>query len=170
MNGKQIAVAIAKIIIDFDLDRLAVGNTFDFKILVQKIGYILHRLGCGGNLRFWWHSLGPYSRTLQNYYNTIAEIIRVSKSRYVDLGVELSDEYKKCVDKAIVILKEFRHTVGKLDVESLEVLASLAMLCNDIYPKPENPVEDFLKRKRYLARDFVEKVWRFLVDKNICIV
>uniref|UniRef100_A0A7C2Z1H5 Uncharacterized protein n=1 Tax=Ignisphaera aggregans TaxID=334771 RepID=A0A7C2Z1H5_9CREN len=164
MANKQLALVIAKIISDIGLDNVDVGS-FDFRIVVQKIGYILQKVGCDVGLRFGWYSLGPYSRTLQNYYNTVAVLLpRVKHCDSIDFGTDLN----ACYEKTVAFLKEYVKYVGGVDLKSLEVLASLIMVCQDIYPIPTDPVNELLRRKERLTKDFVEKVFRFLIDKNIC--
>lgn len=170
MRAKQISLAIAKIIADLGLDKAIAVDSFEFKIIVQKIGYVLQKIGCDLGLRFGWFTLGPYSRSLQNYYSTIAETLADFKRKDIasEPGIELSEDLKACVDSVKSFLDEFKSTINDFNLKSLEILASLMMLCSEIYPKPENPVEELLKKKKNLDRNSVETIWRFLANKNIC--
>lgn len=166
MHNKQLARVIAKVVIATGLDSVNV-ESFDFRVIIQKIGYILQKIGCNLDLKFGWYTLGPYARNLQNHYNTIASILSsVKRGNAIDL--EIDEEFKVCSEKTIEFLNAFKQHMGELNVRSLEILASLLMLCTDIYPRPEDSVEELIKRKGSVPRDFVEKVWAFLVNKNIC--
>lgn len=167
MYNKQLASVIAKVIIATGLDNVGIEN-FDFRVVVQKVGYILQKIGCDLNLKFGWYTLGPYAKNLQNYYSTIANILSRAKNGDIDLELEINEDFKVCSEKAIEFLNAFKQYMGELSVKSLEVLASLLMLCTDIYPRPEDSVSELLKRKGNMPRDFVEKIWIFLRDKNIC--
>ncbi|MEM1644353.1 MAG: hypothetical protein QXL96_00550 [Ignisphaera sp.] len=167
MYNKQLASVIAKVIIAMGLDNVGIEN-FDFRVIVQKVGYILQKIGCNLDLKFGWYTLGPYSKNLQNYYSAIANILNSAKRGNIDLELEVNENFKICSEKTIEFLNAFKQYMGELNIKSLEVLASLLMLCTDIYPQPKDSVSELLKRKGNIPRDFVEKIWIFLRDKNIC--
>ncbi|MEM0372110.1 MAG: hypothetical protein QXW05_02555 [Ignisphaera sp.] len=165
---QQIVLILSKIITDLDIIKVIDDNNFDFRIVVQKVGYIYQKVGQNLGLRFGWFSLGPYSKSLQNLYSAIATTIEGIRRRDIDPSKELDNDTQMAIKNVIEFLEEFRSFVGTLDPKSLEVLASLIMVCSDIYPKPGDPVEELLKKKKNLSREFVKNIWRFLVDKNIC--
>jgi uncharacterized protein YwgA len=167
MLNKELALIIAKIIKNLGLDKVDVEG-FEFRFIIQKVGYVVQKIGCDLGLKFGWYSLGPYSRTLQNYYSVIADILSEESSG--DQGVKkgLDKDTERCVEKTLDFLNDYKEYVGELDIRSLEVLASLMMLCTEIYPKPSNPLEELLKRKKGIPLDLAVKTQRFLVDKNIC--
>lgn len=169
MLDKQLALLIASIMkcINFNVINT---DSLEFRIIVQKIGYVLQKIGCDLGLKFGWYTLGPYTRTLQNYYNVIASILDDMKYNNDNIDKELHEELKMCGEKTVVFLNEYKSYVGELNVKTLEILTSLMMLCTDIYPKPRNPIEELLKLKKGIPLDLIEKTWRFLVDKNICVL
>lgn len=168
MLNRDVVFAIAKIILGLNLDRDIDVNSLDFRIIIQKVGYILQRMGCDTGLKFSWYSLGPYSRSLQNYYSIIIDtLMHLRQNTNND---KISEDVIICIEKTISFLRDFSKVIGDIDAKSLEILASLAMLCTEIYPKPYNVVEELLNRKKGLSKDLVEDIWKFLVDKNICVV
>lgn len=167
MKGEQLAIAIAKIVADLGLIKEGELSSFNLKLVIQKVGYLLQKVGCDVGLKFGWYSMGPYSKGLQNYYSIVVDLLVERDIK--GLNLELDEETAKCVEKTERFLEEFQKVTENLDVKSLEALASLIMLCSEIYPKPEDPVEEFLRRKNSFPRNIVERIWRFLVDKNICV-
>lgn len=167
MLNKELALLIAEVMKSANLSDVDT-NSFEFRIIVQKISYIIQRVGCDLGLKFGWYTLGPYSKHLQNIYNVVANIINNFKHNGSGIGAEISEYVKTCSEKTVMFLNEYRSYVGELNAKTLEVLASMLMLCIDIYPRPDNPVHELLKRKKNVSTDLVEKTWRFLVHKNIC--
>ncbi|MEM1865899.1 MAG: hypothetical protein QXD57_06695, partial [Ignisphaera sp.] len=59
---QQIVLILSKIIADLDIIKVIDDGNFDFRIVVQKVGYIYQKVGQDLGLRFGWFSLGPYSK------------------------------------------------------------------------------------------------------------
>lgn len=144
-----------------DLGVVVDSANFEFKVVVQKIAYILEKLSDDYfGLKFEWFSLGPYSRSIQNYYHVVAKFVKEG-------GYELSEEDYMFVKKVEQFLSELRDAVGYLDPGVLEAVSSLIMLCRDVYPRVDDPLEEFHRRKNGF-RDISEKLWTFLKSKGIC--
>lgn len=167
-NLPKIVFILSKIIADLDIIEVIDPSSLDFRIVVQKLGYIYQKIGQDIGLKYGWFSLGPYSKFLQNYYTSIAMVLNEIKNKDIDFDVELNTETMLAIEKVEKFLNEYKNCVEIVNFKTLEVLASLIMLCSDIYPKPEDPVEEFLKRKKNFSKNLVEKTWRFLTEKNMC--
>jgi len=167
MLNKKLALLIANTMKSLNLDKVDT-DSFEFRFVVQKVSYVLQKVGCDLGLKFGWYSLGPYAKILQNYYNMVASVLNVEMYGGSGIEEELEGDLKICVEKAVTFLNDYKKYVGEINVESLEILASLMMLCTEIYPKPSSPVDELLKRKKNISQDLAVKTWKFLVDKNIC--
>jgi hypothetical protein len=66
------------------------------------------------------------------------------------------------------LLFSVKDQTAKLDVKTLEIVASLVMLCRDVYPKPLDPVEELIKRKKLFKED-VLRIWKVIDKFGICI-
>jgi uncharacterized protein YwgA len=164
LNKKRVLPIIAKLIRDLDLAKEYDRNSMDFKIVVQKIGYLVQKIGgLDFGLEFEWLSRGPYSRSLQNYYHTVFQYL----SQYPD-NIPLDDVETSAMNRVENLLKAVREVLGNLDVRILEAVASLIMLCSDVYPIPEDPVNELVKKKG-LSREIVLKIFNVVKEYGICI-
>ncbi len=162
-NIKRAAMMIAKILRDTDIVNGAEPNNLVYRVTVQKIGYLLQKIGGEDlGLRFEWLTMGPYSRSLQNHYYTIAKLISNG-------NIKLSEEDLQIVNRVEHFISMLRKAIGYVDIQLLEIVASLIMICKDIYPKVDNPVNELINRKKNISKDIVERVLHFLKDNGICI-
>ncbi len=162
-NMKRIVMIIAKILRDVGIVNDVEPNSLGYRMAVQKVGYLLQKVGGSGlGLRFEWLTMGPYSRSLQNHYYTIARLVSEG-------NIELSEQDLQVVNSVENFIYRLRETIGYVDVQLLEIVTSLIMICRDIYPRVDDPVSELINRKRNVSRDIVERVLRFLKDSGICI-
>jgi uncharacterized protein YwgA len=163
LDKKRILLIIAKLIQDLDLAKLYNKNSMGFKVIVQKLGYLVQKVGgIDFDLKFEWLSRGPYSRSLQNYYHVILHYI----SNYPN-DFFLNEAENLALNRVKDFLNIIRVTLGKLDIEVIEAVASLIMLCTDVYPTPENPIDELLKRKR-LSKEIALKIFEIVKMYGVC--
>ena len=120
---------------------------FQKRLVAQKLAYLIERLTGQREHRFMWHRHGPYSRGLAREMRRAApceaseELVRIAKD----------------------LTRRFGEAAGD-PVKGLEIAASLKMLMEEVYPRPEDPVEELLQRKPHLSRDEVVKVYSVLAS------
>ncbi|MDK6027793.1 hypothetical protein QPL79_00190 [Ignisphaera sp. 4213-co] len=165
MNGnkKRIAVLIAKIIKDFDVVKNFSEDSMEFKIVVQKLGYLIQKVGgLDYGFKFEWLSRGPYSKGLQNYYHHVFQHLGDVQD------IELDESEDIAIRKVENMLLDAKHEIGQLDHRVLELVASLIMLCTDVYPAPDNVVDEF-SRKKNVSMDIVERLLNIVKRYGFCI-
>lgn len=160
----RVDILVAKLLRDTGIAGAISMHGVEFRVAVQKLAYLIQVVG-GLDLgfKFEWLSMGPYSRGLQNHYQRISRIL----ANGVDSMIELSDLEQSALDNVKKLLSNLeKHMLG-LNVKILEVAASLIMLCRDVYPKPLDPVEELVLRKK-LVRESVVRIWSVLDEFGIC--
>ncbi|ADM26903.1 hypothetical protein Igag_0050 [Ignisphaera aggregans DSM 17230] len=162
-NVKRVVMMIAKILRDINIVNGVEPSDLMYRVAVQKIGYLLQKIGGEDlGLRFEWLTMGPYSRSLQNHYYTIARLISNG-------DIELVEHDLQIVNRVEHFISMLREAIGYLDIQLLEIVASLIMICTDIYPKVDDPANELINRKRNVSRDIVERVLHFLKGNGICV-
>lgn len=164
-SRSRVDLLVAQLLKDTNIIKEVSMDSIEFRIAVQKFVYLLQVVG-GLDLgfKFEWLSMGPYSKGLQIYYQRVARSL-ASESNTL---VELSTFERNALEVVKRLLFSVREQVAKLDIKVLEIVASLIMLCRDVYPKPLNPVEELILRKK-LSREDVLKVWNVIDKLGICI-
>ncbi len=152
---------VSKIV--YALRMLGLGNldpgSMDFKVAVQKVAYLLQTIeGIDLGIEFRWLSRGPYSRYLANLYGVIAKKLVDGELVFEEDMVKLHNLVMR-VQEAVPI---------KDKVLLLEMISSLAMMCKDVYPPPQDPVAELVKRKPYLDRTAVAEIWKILSELGVC--
>jgi hypothetical protein len=66
------------------------------------------------------------------------------------------------------MLNNVREIVGGLNTEVLEAVASLIMLCTDVYPPPEDPVNELVIRKK-MPRSIIAKILEVVKSYGFCL-
>ncbi len=161
MNPAEREHVVSKIV--YALRMLGLGGldpcSMDFKIAVQKVAYLLQTIeGINLGIEFRWLSRGPYSRYLANLYGTIAK-------KLVDDEIVFEEDVAKLRN----LVTRVQEAVPIKDkVLLLEMISSLAMMCRDVYPPPQDPVTELMKRKPYLDKTAVAKIWKILSELGIC--
>ena len=120
---------------------------FQKRLVAQKLAYLIERLTDQREHHFMWHRHGPYSRGLAR------EMRKASPCRAGEETVRIARE----------LIQKFGEAVGD-PVKGLEIAASLKMLMEEVYPRPEDPVEELLRRKPHLSREEVERVYSVLAS------
>ncbi len=114
---------------------------FQRRLVAQKLAYLIEKAMGESDHRFMWHRHGPYSRSLARELRRTApctpseERLRIAKELVTKLAEAVGDP-----------------------VRGLEIAASLKMLVEEVYPRPEDPVEELLRRKPHLRREEVLRV------------
>lgn len=164
-NRSRVDLLVAQLLKDTNIIKEVSTDSIEFRIAVQKFVYLLQVVG-GLDLgfKFEWLSMGPYSKGLQIYYQRVARYLAGDSNTLV----ELSTFEWNALEVVKKLLFSVREQVAKLDIKVLEIVASLIMLCRDVYPKPLNPVEELILRKK-LPREDVLKVWNVIDKLGICI-
>uniref|UniRef100_A0A7C5TIX6 Uncharacterized protein n=1 Tax=Ignisphaera aggregans TaxID=334771 RepID=A0A7C5TIX6_9CREN len=163
-NKGRVELLVAYLMKDTGIIEYISIGSIEFKIAVQKFVYLLQVVG-GLDLgfKFEWLSMGPYSKGLQNYYQKISRVLTNNLNR-----VELNAFEQNALEAVKRLLFGVKDQIAKLDVKTLEIVASLVMLCRDVYPKPLDPVEELIKRKKLFKED-VLRIWRVIDKFGICI-
>uniref|UniRef100_A0A7J3YUQ2 Uncharacterized protein n=1 Tax=Ignisphaera aggregans TaxID=334771 RepID=A0A7J3YUQ2_9CREN len=162
-NKKRILPVITKLFRDLNLVEEYYGSSMEFKIVVQKLCYLIQKIGgLDFGLKFEWLSRGPYSRSLQNYYHAMLQYLSHSSN-----DTSLNEAESLAISKVEDFLNTIKAALGALNVEILEAAASLIMLCSDVYPVPEDPVNELLKRKG-LSKEFVLRIFEVIKGYGIC--
>lgn len=118
---------------------------FQKRLAAQKLAYLIERLTGQREHHFMWHRHGPYSRGLAREMRKAAPC-------------EASEELVRIAEE---LIERFGGAAGD-PVKGLEVAASLKMLMEEVYPRPEDPVEELLRRKPHLSREEVMRVYSVL--------
>ncbi|MEM4465174.1 MAG: hypothetical protein QXJ56_04580 [Ignisphaera sp.] len=165
-SRSRVDLLVAQLLKDTNIIKEVSMDGIEFRIAVQKFVYLLQVVG-GLDLgfKFEWLSMGPYSKGLQIYYQRVARSLAGDPNT---LLVELSTFERNALEAVKRLLFSVREQVAKLDIKVLEIVASLIMLCRDVYPKPLNPVDELVLRKK-LSREDVLKVWNVIDKLGICI-
>lgn len=120
---------------------------FQKRLVAQKLAYLMERLTGQREHHFMWHRHGPYSRGLAR------ELRRATPC-------ETREELVKTAKELIM---RFGEAAGD-PVKGLEIAASLKMLMEEVYPRPEDPVEELLRRKPHLSREKVTRIYSLLTS------
>ncbi len=165
-NRGRVDLLVIQLLRDTGIIREISIGTMEFRMAVQKFVYLLQVVG-GLDLgfKFEWLSMGPYSKGLQNYYQRISKALASNLENNV---VEFSVLEWVALEAVKKLLFNVKEQMGRLDVKVLEIVASLIMLCRDVYPKPQDPVEELVLRKKLLRED-VLKIWSVIDRFGICI-
>ncbi|MEM0027237.1 MAG: hypothetical protein QXT53_03890 [Ignisphaera sp.] len=162
-DRKRIAILIAKIINDINLVKNLSVDSMEFKIIVQKLGYLLQRIGgIDYGFKFGWLSRGPYSRGLQNYYHYVAQYLNATCTN------SLNEVEAVAVQRVENLLTDVKNALGSIDHYALELIASLVMLCSDVYPAPDDVVEELARRKN-VSSDIAKQLFSIVKKYGICI-
>ncbi|MEL9940291.1 MAG: hypothetical protein QW632_02565 [Ignisphaera sp.] len=162
-DRKRIAILIAKIINDTNLVKNLSPDSMEFKIVVQKLGYLIQRIGgIDYGFKFGWLSRGPYSRGLQNYYHYVAQYLNTA---YIN---SLSEVEAAAVQRVENLLIDVKNVLGSMNYYVLELVASLVMLCSDVYPTPDDVVEELTRRKN-VSSDMAKQILSVVKQYGICI-
>jgi uncharacterized protein YwgA len=163
-SKRKISSIIARMIIDLGLIDECKKDYMNLKVIAQKLGYLIQKVGgLNMGLKFVWLTRGPYSRGLQNYYYKIQEL--VSKASVDD---SFNEQELMAIARVEEMLNNVREIVGGLNTEVLEAVASLIMLCTDVYPPPEDPVNELVIRKK-MPRDIIAKILEVVKSYGFCL-
>ncbi len=120
---------------------------FQKRLVAQKLAYLVERLTGEREHHFMWHRHGPYSRGLAR------EMRKASPCEASDETVRIAKE----------LVRVFGEAAGD-PVKGLEIAASLKMLMEEVYPRPDDPVEELLRRKPHLSREVITRVYSVLTS------
>lgn len=120
---------------------------FQKRLVAQKLAYMIERLTGVREHHFMWHRHGPYSRGLAR---------EMRKATPCEAREEL-------MRMARELFSRFGEAAGH-PVRGLEIAASLKMLMEEVYPRPEDPVEELLRRKPFLSKEEVMRVYTALTS------
>ena len=137
------------------------NSRFTNRLVIQKTAYLLQEVfGVDLGAKFFWYSYGPYSYEVARDYKLIIE---GSYLEYVSIdneGVKGFLEFvKKVGDRFVTEEKGLEYW--------LEIIASLHMLSERVYPPPEDVIEELVKRKPYLDKDDVRRTLEFMRREKI---
>jgi uncharacterized protein YwgA len=117
---------------------------FKGRLAAQKLIYLAEKLfGIDLGYNFKWYSRGPYSRSL-------AKDLRTCSNTESCVNEEELEEMRKLLEKI--------ERSGLPIFKGLEIAASYLMLRNEVFPKPQDPVEELIKRKPFIKREEVSNV------------
>ncbi len=123
---------------------------FKGRLAAQKLIYLAEKLfGIDLGYNFMWYSRGPYSRALAKDLRTCS---------YTE----------PCIDE--VGLKRMKSLLKRMEesglplFKGLEIAASYLMLRNEVFPKPEDPVEELVKRKPFIKKEEVFNIVSIIND------
>ncbi|WP_433943352.1 hypothetical protein [Paenibacillus sp. SN-8-1] len=144
------------------LGELPNSNDYDDRIIAQKIGYLVQDMGVYlGEMNFFWHKRGPYSRTLASalrYFEVNKEsfIIDCSRVKIYDVIIPKLDHLKKLIN--------LRPTNCSVLIW-LEICASLKFLSKEFTTTEIDFLSVILlKRKPFLLpyKDDIYKSWKIM--------
>ncbi len=127
-------------------------ENFPYRLAAQKLTYLVQRvfkLDLG--YEFMWFPRGPYSRAL-------AKDLR--KASEGDCG----EEGARIRELLELIMSKLSAADLRKSLKLLEIMTSYLMLAEDVYPKPEDPVAELLKRKGKLTKEDVEEALKLLSE------
>ncbi|QVY60914.1 hypothetical protein [Cytobacillus gottheilii] len=143
MNIELVAYSMVH---EYLLGRLPSAQTYDDRIIAQKVGYITKSLGIhyGKNVDFFWHKRGPYSRVLTSMLfkieNNKEEIIEDTKNLRIKGPIlPKLDMIKSLIDNRPASCPE---------VFWLEILASLLFLMKDPSNLNKLNIDELLIKKK----------------------
>ena len=132
------------------------GDDLRNRLVVQKVVYLAQAcFGLDLGYKFKWYSRGPYSRGLGREFG---RIVKSMDSGGGELEWGRVGEMRMFIDRL--------RSIDDDEAEVLEIAASLAMLCRDIYPPVQDPVAELLRRKGFLKKEVVDRVWE--VVRSVC--
>lgn len=133
------------------LGNLPSAHTYEERIISQKIAFLIQDNGIYlGEMDFFWHKRGPYSRSL------------ASALRYLDRNFELIEEecervkLNSHVSKGLENLKHFiEHKPSSCDLLYwLELSASLKFLSKEVNSKDINVLTKILLSKKPFLKEY----------------
>ncbi len=137
------------------------SSKFTNRLVIQKAAYLLQEVfGIDLGAKFFWYSYGPYSYEVARDYKLIIE---GSYLEYVSIDNEGVKRFLEFIRK---VGDEFVAKEKGLEYW-LEIIASLHMLSEKVYPPPEDIVEELVKRKPYLDKDDVKRTLEFMRREGI---
>ena len=164
VDRKRIAVIIAKVIKDLNLFENCSQDSIECRVTIQKVGYLLQKVGgLNFGFKFEWLSRGPYSRGLQNYYQSVFQYVNQLNKE----NITLHPDEVSAIQKVESLILEVKNTIGSLNSRVLENVTSLIMLCSDVYPTPDNPVDELVKRKN-ISPDDASKIVAIVKKYGFC--
>ncbi len=137
------------------------SSKFTNRLIIQKTAYLLQEVfSVDLGAKFFWYSYGPYSYEIARDYKLI---IDGSYLEYVSTDNEGIRGFLEFIKR---IGDEFVTEEKGLDYW-LEIIASLHMLSEKVYPPPEDVIEELVKRKPHLDKDDVRRTLEFMRRERI---
>ncbi|WP_163539761.1 YwgA family protein [Gracilibacillus sp. YIM 98692] len=136
---------------------------------LQKIIYILKKLGLPFEEKYTFHFYGPYSEELSIRIEELANLgfvseVKEKKSNYYQYRYQVTDEGEDFIEQSPVKLPVVESLVEEMKGRSSRFLELVAtMLYFDHYPKDEieQKVQDVKKKSNYTSED-IQEAWNFI--------
>lgn len=161
MNNKQ-SIAYS-MIHEYLLGRYPSVETYDDRIVAHKIGYLTQSEGIYiGDINFYWHKRGPYSRVLTSLLfsiNSDKENIQEQCHRF-----RITEELKPRLDRVKNIIKNKPEQCS--EVYWLEICASLKFISKEFSTNNKGIIKEILlKRKPFLKQyaNYIEEASRLVL-------
>ena len=149
MNNVQ-AISYS-MIYEYLLGTFPTANTYDDRIIGQKIGYLSQSYGVYiGDIKFFWNKRGPYSRVLTKILYGIDKNKELIIQESSGFGIKL--ELKNRLDKLKEIIDS--KPMGCPKVIWLEILASIKFISDELTSNEPDVIIPVLKKRKSFLNQY----------------